>query len=138
MKRTGFTLIEILVVITIISLLATVGAGSYTTLTKHSFDSRRKADLEQIRSALEMWKSNNGVYPSTVPLGLTLTDGTNTYLQKVPNDPKAPTRVYNIVVTSSNYTLGADIENEAAASSDQCGDCGERYCNYCVTPYGAK
>lgn len=135
MKK-AFTLIEILVVITIITMLATVGAGSYSILTKNSLDSRRKADLEQIRASLEMWRSNNGTYPTLVPTGAIFSDGVNTYLQKVPTDPKTPIFNYNLVVTANTYTLGAYLENMAGANT--CGSCGTTTCNYCITPYGLQ
>jgi len=61
MKK-SFTLIEILVVATIIALLATAATITYAQLTKQSRDARRKTDLEQIRAALEMYRSNNNQY----------------------------------------------------------------------------
>lgn len=142
----GFTLIEILVVITIITLLATVGISSYTTLTRQSFDSRRKADLEEVRAALEMYKSNNGVYPTAAEIvqGSIFEDASGkVYLQKVPKDPKSGTIEYdfsNIDSVTSTYTLGAYLEN-ADSGFDTCGDCGvdvEKLCNYCLTPYGRQ
>lgn len=61
----GFTLIEILVVATIIGLLASIAATSYSSLTRSSRDARRKTDLEQMRASLEMYRNTNGAYPST-------------------------------------------------------------------------
>ena len=140
----GFTLIEILVVITIIALLATIGIGSYSTVTKLSADSRRKADLEDIRAALEMYKANNGSYPkspASPPTSDTIFQdaASNIYMQKVPKDPKSPTYIYviNVAVDGTTYTLGTYIENEAT-SGNVCGVCGSTNCNYCLTPYGRK
>ena len=62
-KLNGFTLIEILVVATIISLLAAAASVAYSQLSKQSRDARRKTDLEQVRAALEMYRSNNDDYP---------------------------------------------------------------------------
>jgi prepilin-type N-terminal cleavage/methylation domain-containing protein len=61
----GFTLIELLVVIAIIGILITVGAVSYQRAVRLSRDSKRKTDLEQIRQALETYRSEEGVYPDT-------------------------------------------------------------------------
>jgi len=59
----GFTLIEILVVATIIGLLASGAIVSYQQLSKQSRDAKRKTDLEQVRAALEMYRSNEDTYP---------------------------------------------------------------------------
>ena len=67
MQKKAFTLIEILVVVTIIGILLSTAIISYGSLSKSSRDARRKTDLEQIRAALEMWRSSeplaNGQYP---------------------------------------------------------------------------
>jgi len=140
----GFTLIEILVVTTIISLLAGTGLVSYSSFTKNSRDARRKADLEQIRAALEMYRSNMATYPIPaggygLPFGTgALTDGTNTYLQKIPQDPKSPQTYY--YGSTDGYTLGAKLEGSSTSTS--CGDCettaGSQPCNYCLGPYGQR
>lgn len=144
-QKKGFTLIEILVVATIISLLAGGGLISYSTFSKNSRDARRKADLEQIRAALEMYRSNVGAYPTTAPpQGLpfgtgSLTDGSNTYLQKIPQDPKS-NRNYFYSSSGSNYTLACQLENSSTCTSPPGGNsCGSGFpCNYCLGPYGQK
>jgi general secretion pathway protein G len=63
MKQKGFSLIELLVVITILGILAAIGLTSYRTANMKARDSRRQADIQQIRSALEMYRTENNVYP---------------------------------------------------------------------------
>lgn len=62
-KRKGFTLIELLVVISIIGILATVGIASFSKAQKSARDGKRKTELTQIASALEMYRADNGKYP---------------------------------------------------------------------------
>lgn len=97
MKNSSFTLIEILVVATIIALLTSIGVVSYTQFSKQSRDAKRKADLEQIRAAVEMYRSNDSTnsYPpyNVVTAGCVTSDingdcGGSVYLQIVPKDPK--------------------------------------------------
>ena|SRR3989344_5472615 len=63
MKK-GFTLIEILIVVAIIALLATivlVGVGSFRSRGR---DARRISDLNNVRNVLELYFSKNGKYPA--------------------------------------------------------------------------
>lgn len=108
--KRGFTLIELLVVIAIIGILIAVGSISYTRAVKLSRDSRRKTDLEQIRQALETYRSENNAYPTDSTLNSSLVPS---YLTTMPTDPKASTgAVYTYDQTSSTtYTLCAQLEN---------------------------
>lgn len=61
----GFTLVELLVVITIITILATIGLTIYSKAQKQARVAKRVEDLRAIRTALEIYYARNGVYPST-------------------------------------------------------------------------
>ncbi|MCL4382998.1 type II secretion system GspH family protein [Patescibacteria group bacterium] len=63
-KNRGFTLIELLIVLVIISI--TIGILVITniqTQMQKSRDLQRKADLTKIKTALEMYKTDNNTYP---------------------------------------------------------------------------
>lgn len=137
--RRSFTLIEILVVATIIGLLTAAGAVSYSQFNKQSRDAKRKADLESIRAAVEMYRSNEDTYPAGITLGGDLCDplgcATATYMESIPNDPKSP-NIYYYTGSTSTYTLGAHLEagGTTCVASPACGV----DCNYCLGPYGEK
>ncbi len=59
----GFTLIELLVVIAIIGLLSAVVFASLSTARMKSRDARRISDLDQIKTALELYYDDHGYYP---------------------------------------------------------------------------
>lgn len=61
-KNQAFTLIEILVVATIIGVLVTVTAVSFANSQKNSRDARRQADLETVRQALVLYRQDVGSY----------------------------------------------------------------------------
>ena len=63
-KNLGFTLIELLVVSTIIIVLATIGVVSYRNASMNSRNAKRKPDLEVVRQAMIMYRSEEGSYPS--------------------------------------------------------------------------
>ena len=113
MKKRGFAIIELLVVVTIIAILLAAGLVSYTSVQKRSRDARRKSDIEQVRSALEMYKADNGYYPDVydggvsvftniTALSTTLVD--TGYLSSIPQDPK-----YSI--DSYNYPYQIEMQN---------------------------
>lgn len=147
MKK-GFSLVEILVVVTIISVLASIAAVSYSRFVKQSKDARRKTDIEQIRASIEMYRNFNSVYPT--PAGATgmafgtgnITDASATkYMSLIPNDPTysasdvtTTTYYYTSSGTYQDYTLCAYLENVAISGSAP--DCGGENCNYCMGPYG--
>ncbi|MBI2616828.1 prepilin-type N-terminal cleavage/methylation domain-containing protein [Candidatus Gottesmanbacteria bacterium] len=133
----GFTLIELLVASTIIALLSTIGFTSFQALTRNGRDALRKTDLEQVRSALEIYKSENGSYPTpTVTCVPALPSSYISY----PSDPKSPTYRYCYDWTSAlQYKLCAHLENGDPSQDYECDgnggttdDCTDN-CNYKVT-----
>lgn len=94
----GFTLIEMLVVIAIISILIGIGINTFTIAQKKARDVKRKADLRSIQVALELYKQDKGVYPPMTCTGNTsayqlaetvfgCTADFSSYLPSVPKDP---------------------------------------------------
>jgi len=64
-KRQAFTLVELLVVISIIGLLSAVAMTSFNSTRMSARNQKRKADLVQISKALELYYNDKGAYPST-------------------------------------------------------------------------
>ena len=63
-KITGFTLLELLVVIGIIGIIMALATVAYSSTQKGGRDARRKQDLVAIQNALEQYYAVNGyVYP---------------------------------------------------------------------------
>lgn len=61
----SFTLIELMVVISIIALLGALGMTTYSGIQQSARDTRRKTDLATINQALNAYYAVNGRYPST-------------------------------------------------------------------------
>ena len=64
MRQQGFTLVEIIVVVTIISLLSGVSFFAYGEASKKTRDKDRQADLRTLQAAVELYKQKNGRYPA--------------------------------------------------------------------------
>lgn len=62
-KNKGFTLIELLVVVAIIGLLSSVVLASLNSARGKARDAKRKQDMVQIRTALELYYHDYGSYP---------------------------------------------------------------------------
>lgn len=60
----GFTLVELLVVMAIISILAVIAMANFQTSQIKARDAERKANMRQISNALEAYTSDHGFYPN--------------------------------------------------------------------------
>src|SRR3990167_1589898 len=61
----GFTLLELLIVIIILGVLATLISGNFLNSLKKGRDTRRKADLQNMQKALELYYEDKKAYPLT-------------------------------------------------------------------------
>lgn len=118
MKK-GFTLLEVLVAATIVLVLTAVGITSYSSVSKRSRDARRASDVEQIRQALEMYRSDFGYYPAINPGAFNTVQNLGgllvpTYMAAIPNDPRSFTYQFQ-----ANNSAGLPV----------------RYYGYCLSAY---
>jgi general secretion pathway protein G len=81
-RAEGFTLVELLVVISLISILAAMAMVNYRNGVVRSQESVLKTDLFRMRDAIDQYYADKGKYPSS--LDSLVSDG---YLRAVPEDP---------------------------------------------------
>jgi type IV pilus assembly protein PilE len=60
----GFTIVELMVVVAIIGILATIATVSFTKISSDARDNQRLADVTAISESLETYYMKNGEYPS--------------------------------------------------------------------------
>lgn len=118
----GFTLVELMVVIVIIGLLATIVAINVIPASDKARVEKAKADISIIEQALEQYRLDNFDYPGAsdglkalvaAPSGLSAPERYRRggYIRKLPDDPWG--RAYLYAVPGPNapfdiYSLGAD------------------------------
>lgn len=83
----GFTLIELMVVLAIIGILATIAQPILTRSIIRAREAVLKEDLFQMRDAIDQYYTDNGKYPATLKDLVNTQEGTKSYLRDVPRDP---------------------------------------------------
>lgn len=136
----GFTLIELIVVIAIIGILIALLMANFAGVRERGRDAQRKSDLKQIQKALEMYKdaqtpisypqSNDNSNSTSGDWGSFKTAlTTNEYMKKVPKDSvNTGNFVYRYAYNATDtlkYTLTACLENK----SDVDGEVGTGVCD---------
>jgi len=137
-RESGFTLIELLVVISIIGILATLISANFIGIRQRARDTQRKSDVRQVQSALELYKSDVGSYPTTAS-NYSLTGSSSCsssspasftynsvkYMAKVPCDPLSAnsspynsSNYYYYSAAGTAYTLATCLENSNDSDVD--------------------
>lgn len=78
----GWTLVELLVVISMIAVLATIALTNYRNSVTASREAVLRTDLFRLRDAIDQYYADRGEYPAT--LESLVSEG---YLRKIPEDP---------------------------------------------------
>ncbi len=114
-KKAGFTLLELLVVISIIGILIALGVVAFSTAQKKGRDARRKGDMKAVQDGLEQYYSKNMGYPAAADcsaLGSTLSSGG--YMNAgIPDDPKTADSSFQYACDSNSdeYCVCAELES---------------------------
>ncbi|MDD4477201.1 MAG: prepilin-type N-terminal cleavage/methylation domain-containing protein [Patescibacteria group bacterium] len=126
MNKKGFTLIELLVVIAILGLLSTLAVVALGSAREKARDSKRLSDLKQVQTALELYYTDQGAYPTATAAvtlgseaaaclngstaGWTTTGCTSPYMGQVPKDPSTGYSYVYGITTGSTYEILASLE----------------------------
>ena len=119
-KQRGFSLIEIMVVVVILGILASIVVPKIISRPDEARVVKAKQDVLAIQNALDLYKLDNGVYPSTDQGLLALVEKPSSnpeprdwkpYLKSLPKDPW--NREYLYLNPGQHgeidvFTLGAD------------------------------
>lgn len=84
----GFTLVELMVVIAIIGILATLILVTLDNTKSTARNTRRLADIKELQLALKLYYNDNGFYPTAITAGTSISRNGVNYLLRVPENPK--------------------------------------------------
>lgn len=113
-KRSGFTLIEMLIVVAVVGILSSLVLVGLGPVQRQGRDARRISDLRQAQTGLELYFVKNGEYPETQDwdslVSTLLSAGIG--VSNVPKDPSSPKRTYTYGSDGTSYVMGAELEDE--------------------------
>lgn len=110
-KVNGFSLIELMIAVSIIVILTAVGAANFQVVNKNARDGKRKSDLKLIQGALQQYYADNNYYPDNLNLLLS----PRAYLKSLPQDPKG-----GIYPQYRHFALNCDMSTTPAQCPDYC------------------
>ena len=132
MKKNGFTLLEILVVISIIGILVALGTAAFSTAQQKGRDARRKADIKAIQNGFEQYHAKAGEYPDSSAEANDLT----IFPAGVPEDPKnTGESVYTINLGVDAFCICTLLESSAGNASALPNTGNETTCSYGTGDY---
>lgn len=112
----GFTLIELIVVLAILALLLTIAAPRYFAHVAHAKEATLKQDLNVMRDAIDKFHGDKGRYPESLDELVTtryiravpidpITDSATTWTVLPPPDSEAKGAVYDVKSGAEGKTL---------------------------------
>lgn len=119
-SKSGFTLLELMIIIIILGVLAALVSGNFITSLKKGRDARRKTDLNQVQKALEMFYEDKKMYPDPDGFSGSTSKFCETsacaasekvYMFRIPIDPSSGTYTFTIDASRQSYRLYACLEN---------------------------
>src|SRR5260221_14568315 len=115
-SKKGFTLVEMMVVISIIAILSAIGLTVYTQAQKAGRDAKRQSDIQEIQKALEQYYAINQTYPST----MSTLNSSYFPAGAVPTDPKGVSYTYTKCGTAEQYVLCTPASMMETCPSKNC------------------
>jgi prepilin-type N-terminal cleavage/methylation domain-containing protein len=144
--NSGFTLLELLIAIAIVSVIFGLIISSASQVQRSGRDAQRQTDLRSIQAALQQYYTDMQYYPSSISIGNPLhcsignpfvgasypctSTTAKTYSTRIPQDP-AGTPAYSYTSLTAAGTSGCD--NSSTTFSSRC----HKYCLYAKLEGGA-
>lgn len=118
-RQSGFTIVELLIVIVVIGILATLVIVTFTGIQQKARDSQRQTDIQALDSHLESYYAQNGSYPSLTVLTSTGWIGANMkgLDPEALKDPKGPSKTLAATAAADQYGYAATAGGAACTDT---------------------
>lgn len=121
MKKTGFTLIEILIVVAIIGILSTMGLMAFQKSLQRSRDARRIAEIKSLQGAAEQYYADHGnSYNTGAEAGC---EHLNDYVRGFGDryqDPKGVSYECVFPASGASYCISTHLEGDNGNCNENC------------------
>ena len=117
---TGFTIVELLVVIVVIGILALLVITTYSGIQQKARNSKRQTDVQSIQTQLEAFFSQNGYYPSLADVNSSTWLGNNmkSLDQNALVDPSNPTQSKVLIASPAAKSYAYAVTDASGASCE--------------------
>ena len=129
-KQTGFTIVELLIVIVVIGILAAITVVAYNGIQARSYDTQSKSTVAALKKSLALFHVDHGYYPAMTDLGDILggsSDGSWALQNMVGINastlraPKTPSNVKNAIIRGYSASVPRDGTYMGYISQDKNG-----------------
>lgn len=112
-KNSGFTLVELLVVMAVIALLLSIAVPRYFSSVEKSREAVLRENLSLTRQALDKYYGDNGIYPETLDQLVS-----KKYLRSLPLDPITDSNATWVIVSPEVAEKGVVFDIKSGATGN--------------------
>lgn len=112
-KKNGFTLLELLIAVSIILVLSTIAVPRFTGAAKTAKIAKVRADIQTINHAAALFEADTGKMPESIEVLVNKEDASKSYLQAVPKTPDG--KDYTI----ADGVITGEFDGKPYSSADQ-------------------
>ena len=124
-KQSGFTIVELLIVIVVIGILAGLVVTTFTGIQQKARNTERQTDIKAIHGQVEAYYAQNGKYPTLANLNDSSWRGTNMkgLDPEALKDPKGSAQTLVASAAASSYSYAVFASDGTTACDNSTTDC---------------
>ena len=119
-RNSGFTIVELLIVIVVIGILALLVITTYSGIQAKARNAKRQTDVASVQTQLEAFFSQNGYYPSLADMnsGTWLSGNMKSLDQNALVDPSNPTQSKTLVASPAAKSYAYAVSDSSGNSCE--------------------